>query len=313
MMAVATHRKPPRNLEQMGRLRRFFHFHLQGSRKRSVLAAVTAYRLELREQEPCSAELANRIVDLLDKAEEVARHGNIQAGWACFLAARRMQILTASPDRISAESIALLEQAEEQAEELSGWRGKAIKKLLNSGQQAEPGRQAQLLYVAYEIRHEAQQNTYRKVEILREQLLRLGGILTFAVFGLLLMAILRPVALGEPPTKDIHSKVHAEIVIYVALFGALGGSISAIQWVIKASTTDSGLPERRMYGPMVYMRPLFGLAAALAVFPFFVTGILPVPLTDNARVFSVALVAGFTERFIASAVRTVTAGESKGT
>jgi hypothetical protein len=97
----------------------------------------------------------------------------------------------------------------------------------------------------------------------------------------------------------------------VALFGALGGSICAIQSVIKASTTGSGLPELRMHGPMVYMRPLFGLAAALAVFPFFVAGILPVPLTDNARIFSVALVAGFTEWLIASAVRTVTTGEGQ--
>ena len=51
------------------------------------------------------------------------------------------------------------------------------------------------LYVAYKIRDEALQNKDRKVEILREQLLRLGGILSLTVLGLLLMAIFRRVAL----------------------------------------------------------------------------------------------------------------------
>jgi hypothetical protein len=62
MMAVATHHKSPRDLGQMGWLRRFLRLRLQGSRKRSVLAAITAYRLELHEQEPRNTELANRIV-----------------------------------------------------------------------------------------------------------------------------------------------------------------------------------------------------------------------------------------------------------
>lgn len=237
-------------------------------------------------------------MDLLEEAKRAIDGGNIQTGWACFLAARRMRIVTASEERIGAESIALLAEAQE----LPGWRGKAIAELLNPKQDAEPRDQRQSLYVAYQIRDDALQNRYREVEILREQLLRLRVVLGLTVLGLLAAAIWLRLPLRDPPDP---SRYHRQYVAYVALFGALGGSISAIQSVIKTSTTGSALAERRMYGPVVYMRPVFGLAAALAVFPFVVAGVLPVKVDSNAVILSVALVAGFTERFIASAVETV--------
>jgi hypothetical protein len=300
-MDVATDRKTAGKSRQMGWWRQL-RLRWQGSRKRAVLAAITACRLERHEQEQRDDELATKIMELLNEAKKAIDHGNIQAGWACFLAARRMQILTASQARIFAESIALREEAEE----LSDWRRNAIRQLLNSEQQEKL--EYQRLYVAYEIRDQARQDTYRKVEILREQLFVLGLMLIAAVIGLLVMAVKWPVVLvQEPPDR-----IPREIVFYVALFGALGGSLSAIQWVIKASTTASGIPERRMHGPAVYMRPVFGIAAALAVFPFLVGGILPVELKNYALVFSVALVAGFTERLISYAVRTVTTGEGQG-
>jgi hypothetical protein len=278
-------------------------YRLPGSRKRAVLAAVTACRAEWRQKERHD-ELATRIDGILDEAEAQVKQGNIQAGWACFLAARRMRILDARSQRISAESIALLGEAEESP----GWRGKVIRELLKPERQAEPENQRMLLYVAYEIRDEALQNAYRNVEILREQLLVLGGMLILVVFGLLAMAIRYHVDLtGSPKTE----RIYTEIVVYVALFGALGGSLSAIQWVTKASTTGARLPETRMRGPAVFMRPIFGVAAAIAVFPILVAGILDVQLKNNAQVFSVALVAGFSERLISYAVRTVPTGEGQ--
>jgi hypothetical protein len=149
-----------------------------------------------------------------------------------------------SEERIAAESIALLGEAQE----LPGWRGKAIAELLNPKQNEEPRNQRQPLYVAYQIRDEALQNRYREVEILREQLLRLGVVLALTVLGLLAAAIWLQLPLRDPPDPSTY---HRQYVAYVALFGALGGSISAIQSVIKTSTTGSALAQRRMYGPVV--------------------------------------------------------------
>jgi hypothetical protein len=207
-----------------------------------------------------------------------------------------MQLVTADENRIVAESIAVRAQADD----LAGWYGSAIKELLPE-KRLHLDAQAARLHVACQLRDEAQQSAYQKVEILREQLHRLGGMLLILVLLLLALAIWLPLPLAASPVWENHAKN----IAYVATFGGLGGSLSAIQWVIKSSITGSG-SEMRSHGPVVYMRPLFGVAAALAVFPFLVAGVVPLELKTNAAVLAVALVAGFTERLIAYAVRTVT-------
>jgi hypothetical protein len=224
-MDIAMDRKAPSDSRRT-RLRRWLRLLLQGSRKRTALAALTAFELELPRQERSGGEPAKEILDLLEEAKRAIDNGNIQTGWACFLAARRMRIVTASEERIAAESIALLGEAEE----LPGWRGKVIAELLNPKQNEEPRNQRQSLYVAYQIRDEALQNRYREVEILREQLLRLGVALALTVLGLLAAAIWLQLPLASRPDPSTY---HRQYVAYVALFGALGGSISAIQSVIK--------------------------------------------------------------------------------
>jgi hypothetical protein len=244
--------------KRQGRMRRLLA-HLRGSRKKAVLAAVDACRLDRLDEVWRQDEvIMARIETSLCKAEESVSRGDIQAGWACSLAARRMHLLTAPPDRVFAESRALCVQAER----LSGWQGKAIQQLLSVKEGAELRDQNVLLRVACELRDEALQDKYHRVDILREQLYRLGAMLAFAVIVLLVLAIQLPVILAGSPMPE----GHAALVAYVAAFGALGGSLSAIQWVIKAATTGSGPPEMRLHGPVVYMRPLSVLPPRLPPF-----------------------------------------------
>jgi len=304
----------------IGRGRRSWRLGRRTSRKQIVLSAIAVCRLERY-----NGQLTDAVKDLLDEAREsVEEHGDVQAGWECLNAARRMQMLTATPERLRAESIAL----EEEAAKLSGWRAKAIHRLVKEArgftehEADKPDGLRTFLYMAREIRDEGLLNNYRKVAILREQLRRLGFILIGTVLGLLLMAMLFPVSLDGQPTTDsqpylfisgeIPDATDGKVLVYMALFGALGGSLSAIQWVIKASSAASGLPERRLHGPRVYMRPFYGVAAAIAVFPFLLSGLLPVESNKNAVIFAIALVAGFTERFIASAVGSIAPEKDQG-
>lgn len=67
-MDVATNGKKPGDSGRMG-LRRFLRSRLLGSRKRAVLAVVTACRLERHEEERYDGELAKEILELLNEAE----------------------------------------------------------------------------------------------------------------------------------------------------------------------------------------------------------------------------------------------------
>src|SRR5215218_8873644 len=79
----------------------------QTSRKQIVLSAITVCRLERYNGPLTDAER-----ELLDKAEKsVKEHGDVQAGWECLNAARRMQMLTATPEQLRAEWITLEEEA----------------------------------------------------------------------------------------------------------------------------------------------------------------------------------------------------------
>lgn len=150
------------------------------------------------------------------------------------------------------------------------------------------------LYEATLLRDEGFQNQYRRIEKLREHLVFLSVALALSLLGILLMAVFVPVPLTE------QFSFGGRILGYVALFGALGGSLSAIRSVSR-SATRSRIPEQMAQGSIVFVRPLFGAAAALAAFAFLRSGVLSVQANNDAALMAVAFVAGFTERLVASA------------
>jgi hypothetical protein len=154
------------------------------------------------------------------------------------------------------------------------------------------------LYEATLTRDEGFQNQYRRIEKLREHLVFLSSALALSVLGILLMALFLPVSL------DQQLPFGGRILGYVGLFGALGGSISAIRSVTR-SATRSRIPEQIVQGSIVFVRPLFGAAAALAAFTFLRSGVLTVQANNDAALLAVSFVAGFTERLVASAVSSV--------
>jgi hypothetical protein len=306
-----------------------------------LLAAIGNLAEEHRAVSPEPGACGTVIESILAKARQALLDGHgLDAGWAYFDAARRVRILDYDPTRVRAEALALEKEADGK---IKGWRGKAIVALLQElvhRQQPDGGGAAKLaeveawaaaagtqleaaegvaadvaadvaalvggldgsadgrvlLYQATLLRDEALQNEYRKLAVLRQQLrllcLMLGGTLV-VLFGL---------AVSSAP----RSLFDATVLAYVAAFGALGGSLSAIQSVIKTSTVDARIPQRRIQGPVVSVRPLFGLAAAVALYPFLRSGLIQLGSGSIAVVIGASFAAGFTERLIAQAVGAVT-------
>jgi hypothetical protein len=148
-----------------------------------------------------------------------------------------------------------------------------------------------LLHEAIGIRDEGYQNTYRKIERLQWQLLTLGLALVAVVGGIFVLASQAPLALKA--TNSFGSRILA----YVGLFGALGGCLSAIQSLSKGGSSLR-IPEQLVQGATTFVRPLFGAAAAIAVYAFLQSGLITVQSNSNASVLAASFVAGFTERFV---------------
>ena len=160
------------------------------------------------------------------------------------------------------------------------------------------------LYHATLIRDEGFQNQYRRIDKLRQHLAVLSATLVLSLLGIVIMTLAVPIDLED------QEPFGGRILGYVALFGALGGSLSAIRSVTRGATR-SRIPEQIWQGAIVYVRPLFGAAAAVGVYAFMRSGIIQVQTNNDAAVLAVSFVAGFTERLVTSAVGAVAQREEQ--
>jgi hypothetical protein len=106
-------------------------------------------------------------------------------------------------------------------------------------------------------------------------------------------------------------------LVYVLLFGLLGACMSAILSVIRKET-QADIPAQLSQGAVVFARPLFGAAAALALYLFiqsglFKTGPIHIDETSTATVLGLSFIAGFTERLVVSVVETTVPKEPNKT
>lgn len=231
---------------------------------------------------------------LLDLADDAEKHGEFNQAWALFLAATRMEIFGLDESEVGQRRVVVLAEA---SEKLSSWRKNAIENLLNptdKPRQTDLDAEKNALHLATFIRDEALANRWRDIRSLGRRLAVLGTVLAFTVAGILVLAWLRPLGLdGE------HADAGVRMWVYVALFGSLGGSLSALR-----SVTTAGQERRRTRNPeqvqawyVTVVRPLVGAAAALGVFV-----VLAPDVTSTAAMLGIAFAAGFSEALIVRAV-----------
>lgn len=172
-----------------------------------------------------------------------------------------------------------------------GETAQAIKGLATEREQAR----RTALYVATGLRDADGEEEARRLAQLHRQLLCIGGILVLTLVALLLLATSAPIGLLAKPES-------AGNVLwrYVALFGALGGGVSAFRSI--SGRARLRLPAHLLHGLLTAARPLLGTIPALAAFVLLQSGALGFRPTTTAAVLLVAFLAGFTERLVVRAV-----------
>jgi hypothetical protein len=271
----------------------------------------------------CAAE------ELLNQAEAAAQKwwADLDRGYACFLAAQRVDILSFDESRVRAAARSLLEEAN--GDKIKGWRKQAIVCLVKNlayetgsakiqddqctkaqgkeSPKAPPERYGAdegriRLQEATLLRDEDSQNTYRKLATLKRHLLVLSGVLSVTLLGLFPMVILFPLS------DRFLMPFTWQALVYVVLFGLLGACTSAVLSVSRKQT-NAAIPAQLTQGALLFARPLFGAATALALYLFVQSGLFTAaPVSINAHstaaVLGLSFIAGFSERLVVSAVET---------
>lgn len=98
-------------------------------------------------------------------------------------------------------------------------------------------------------------------------------------------------------------------LLSVAIFGALGGTFSAMLALAKGSTGD--VPERLLNSWLTLAKPIVGAVAAIAVFVFLLGGIIQALNITNYLIFAFAFISGFSERIILGAITERETGTEK--
>jgi hypothetical protein len=98
-------------------------------------------------------------------------------------------------------------------------------------------------------------------------------------------------------------------LLAIAIFGALGGTFSAMISLSNSSTGD--VPERLVNSWLTIAKPIVGAIGALAIFVLLLGGIIQALSLTNYLIFAMAFASGFSERIVFGALSKIDSSGSK--
>jgi hypothetical protein len=243
-------------------------------------------------------------VSLLTDARRALTRGDIDQGWRLLHAARRMEIFGLQTSELSA--FAAMLRAE--CDKLSSWRQQAVRTIVGTIEAPRAASPADLAQAAL-IRDEHYNNQGYKDRLVRSQILLLAALLAAVMAGILGLAFRGqlPTAPDTPPSGFL-------MLAAVTLFGALGGTVSAMIRASGSMTSGARIPEITSANRVTFMRILMGAASALIVqlaLQSQMTWIFDAELAGRLAslnpqtAYVVAFAAGFSERLVLRAVEYV--------
>jgi hypothetical protein len=242
----------------------------------------------------------------LDKVRRHHRRGEMDAAWRCFTAVARRELEVAEVPELVTRAGALRHEAAEEGKLSARWRADHILELLGArsgdGQTPLPFPDFRWRVTeATRIRDEDADNRYYRVALVRHQ----RSLLLLVLLGCI--AVLLALAAAIDWNGDLADPA-VGFVALVAVFGALGACLSAIQSLGQAGVRGR-IPEHVASSIITITRPALGAAAALGVYAIAASGILNISLEGeeaHLTVLALAFAAGFSERVVLSAVGAAT-------
>jgi len=252
-----------------------------------------------------TGDVVAHVETLLRRTATHLQAGRVQRGWACFHAARRVDLYAyARYDRLSDGETTLLrdratEIHREATETLRGWRREAVSDLLlDSNGNVKRTLSTTAVIRARHLVDEANQANHAKRRYLQRQLRYLLGlgVVALAVF---LWGLTKSNPLGAP------SVTATAFVAYVPLFGILGASLFGVRSVSKTATSTN-VPQNFTPFGVVLARVFVGAISAVALYLGLTADVVNLATADTgispALLLGVAFAAGYSERLAPQAV-----------
>lgn len=273
--------------------RRYLGRLMRSVSERRLAESLPSFEIEMRGR-ASEADWSEIADTLLESAKRASVANDMEVAWGLFLAATRVEILGYDDHEAKVHRAGLLREADDKL--LKSWRGKAISEALADGDSAVD---LHALRGATFIRDEAAANRWRRIALFRRQLLVLAGVLVLSLSAVLALALRVPLAVSDPPDE-----VGKRIWVYMAVFGALGGCLSAFRSI--ASSAETRVPDQARDLWLTASRPLVGAAGGLAALV-----LLGSDLKTAGPLLGLAFAAGFSEQLVARAVEAIDARSAK--
>lgn len=289
-------------------LGRLYRCQTQSSRIKRLSSAIIAYREEysclIQADSMTGRECLLKIEHLLKLAEAAVNDCDVDKGWRCFHAARRLELLAITDltlIKIKAQQI------REESVKLNTWRKEAVHTLIPANFD-ETKLSPQHLYDAAFIRDEHFSNQAYKDTIKRR----------FHTFLASLMVIMVLVIVWLSANYCI--EYDSDYVMYfthmypgVLLYGLLGAVFSA---VLKSTGSDeqSRIPELTLALRVTLLRLLLGMVSALVIYLLLLSqlsSVIEIKIADMDMglsvftVYVIAFISGTTERLVINAINKI--------
>lgn len=277
-----------------------------------LASSLQAYSLELERRikqlqnnDQSWVEIARKLLLRVDTALD---EKNLEEGWKLFKAAHRMEIFGFEEDELEARAEAL---RIESVEKLISWRQKAVDTILKKINEIlkkdnKNSKDIKIirnhLYEATLIRDEHFNNKYFNFRLLRRQISILY-LLLLSIIGQILFTEYNIIFQYNNPVPS-----NRGMVISVAFFGLLGGTISSMFSTISTSTRTR-IPQRMSDNLSTLMRPLVGAASAIVIYFFLVSKIVNIGELTVAKILVFSFVAGFSEHLLTKAIESLVGKE----
>jgi len=245
---------------------------------------------------------------------------DIELGWLCLKASRGYALYGLDDEQLQIRAMMILNESEADGKGLSKWRLDTIRNLLKDEngklKGVTPDTSGKLKKLTYDDVFEAKQildvhqdNVYRKLSIVKSRL----GWLNYIgmIFLIVWLFVLIPPVPALPITKtgsDGLALLSTGAVTFwwvIVLAGVLGGLISAFTSTIGGDIHKSNIPAELSSWTLTFSRLVVSALSALVITLFLSADVLSFKSLSYEMVISIAIVAGFTDRLLLSAIEKV--------